>query len=443
VTAPFATPPDGPLPEGVPPEEALAVVPAQPPVSRALRAISALRQRNFRLFWSGQLVSVMGSWMQTIGQAWLVLELTHNAFQLGVVGALQWLPVLLFSVVAGVFADHWPKRRVLLITQSAAMIQALVLWALVVTGTVQLWHVYVLALLLGFNNCLDQPARLGFVVEMAGRDDLPNAIALNSSLTNLARIVGPAIGGVLIAASGVALLFLLNAVSFLAVIVALLLIDVRLLHGREDQRTVDEARQNTWQRLREGLSYVQRTTSVALVIVVVGIVLLFGSNFNVVLPLFATVVLHAGAPGFGFLSAAFGLGSLLASLWLAWNSGRPASRGVLIGATLFCLVEATFALSRWFPLSLALLACVGFAENAFVTLGVTAVQLETPDRLQGRVMGVTVLFLDGSVPPGYLLMGWLSSQFGAPDAVLMGAGLGLLVVGGGWMWRWSAKTRGP
>src|SRR5258706_15478338 len=214
-----------PVSEDVP-EQRQAASPAIAPTPARiglLRTVAALRHRKYRLYWFGQLVSLMGSSMQTIGQAWLVLLLTPNAFQLGLVGALQFLPVLLFSVFGGVFADRWPKRRVLLVTQSAAMLQAILLWALTASGTVQLWQIYLLAMLLGLTSSLDMPARSAFVVELVGREDLPNAVALNSTLLNLARIWGPGLGGVLIAAGGVTTLFLLNALSFLAVIVGLAL----------------------------------------------------------------------------------------------------------------------------------------------------------------------------------------------------------------------------
>src|SRR5262249_33105932 len=181
--------------------------------------VAALRNRNYRLYWSGQLISLMGTFMQSIGQAWLVLNVTHSAVQLGLVGALQFLPVLLFSVFGGVFADRWPKRIILLVTDSAAMLQSGVLWALTASATVHLWHVNILALLLGITSSLDQPTRSAFVIELVGREDLPNAVALNSALSNLARIVGPGLGGVLIATRGVAALFLVNTLSFLAVLV--------------------------------------------------------------------------------------------------------------------------------------------------------------------------------------------------------------------------------
>lgn len=404
-----------------------------------LRAFTSLRQRNFRLFWSGQIISLMGTSMQIIGQAWLVLELTHSAWQLGLVGALQALPVLLFSIFGGVFVDRWPKRRVLLATQSAAMIQALLLWALIATGTVQLWHIYVLALLLGLTNSLYLPASRAFVVEMVGREDLPNAVALNFSFSTLARIVGPGMAGIIIAASGVTTLFLLNALSFLPAMVSLALIKSHELHAQALQHRSVGERQNTWQSLREGVEYVWKTPAVLLVVLVVGLVLLFGSNFNVVLPLFATNVLHVGATGFGFLSAAIGIGSLCSALWLAWSNSAPTIRRVLIGMLLFGVLEAVFAVSHIYLLSLVLIASVGFTETAFAAQAMTTLQTVPPDHLRGRVISVQVLFFDGSLPLGYLLMGWLSGLCGAPIAMLIGALLSLLVAGAGWIWRKPAE----
>src|SRR6266853_1687148 len=212
--------------------EAAPTIPKEQQAKGLLRAFLALRHRNFRLFWFGQLISLTGTWMQTIGQAWLVLELTHSAWLLGVVGALQFLPVMLFSLFGGVLADRLPKRKVLLFTQSFAMVQATILWILVATGHVQIWEVLVLASLLGLTNSIDMPTRQAFVVEMVGREDLPNAIALNSSLFNMARVVGPGLGGLIIALLGVAPLFLLNAISFIAVIIGLALIRMNELYAQ-------------------------------------------------------------------------------------------------------------------------------------------------------------------------------------------------------------------
>src|SRR5260370_5978003 len=197
-------------------QETPAIIPPKSPGKGLLRAFTSLGQRNYRLFWFGQMISLIGSYMQTIGQAWLVLELTHSAWQLGLVGALQSLPVLLFSLFGGAFADRWPKRRILLVTQAAAMIQALLLWTLIATGTIQLWHLYVLAMLLGLTNSLDHPTRQAFVIELVGREDLPNAVALNASLSQMTRVVGPGMAGVIIAPTSVDIVFLLNALRFFA-----------------------------------------------------------------------------------------------------------------------------------------------------------------------------------------------------------------------------------
>lgn len=404
-----------------------------------LRAFLALRHRNYRLFWFGQMISLIGTWMQTTGQAWLVLELTHSPWQLGLVGALQFLPVLLFSVFGGVFADRWPKRRVLLSTQSAAMLQAFLLWLLIVTGTIQIWQIYILALMLGLTNSLDMPTRQAFVVEMVGREDLPNAVALNSSLFNLARIVGPGLGGIIIAVSGVTMLFLLNALSFIAVLVGLAMIDVGQLRAQPGRHTGPGVRPKTLQSLREGLAYVWRTPSVRLVILVVGLISLFGINFNVVLPLFATDVLHSGAVGFGFLSSAFGCGALASALWLAWGNNRPNIRRLLTGALVFCCLLAIFAVSPLYSLSLALIASVGFSQVAFTALANTTLQTVAPDHLRGRVMSVYMLFFAGSVPLGNLLVGWLSGLVGASIGLFICAMLSLAVAVMAWAWRKPAE----
>lgn len=380
------------------------------------------------------MVSSIGTYMQSIGQAWLVLDRTHSALQLGVVGALQYLGVLFFALFGGVVADRWPKRRILLFTQSAAMLQALLLWALVATNTIQIWHLYVLAALLGLTSSLDAPARQAFVVELVGREEVSNAVALNSSLGNFARVVGPGLGGVIIAARGEASLFLLNGLSFLAMLAGLALIDSRALHAQAPRQTGEGESLTTWQRLREGMRYISNTPTIALLIVVPGLALLFGSNFNVVLPLVATQVLDIGARGFGFLSAAFSVGALIAALLIAWGGRRPTIGWALFSALAFAVLEALFALSHSYPLSLALIASVGFMENSFATLSVVILQTVTPDHLRARVMSVCILFFDGSVPLGYTLTGWLADARGVSIALLICALLTLMVVAGGWLW---------
>jgi MFS family permease len=410
-------------------------------VSGLLRTFIALRHRNYRLFWFGQLISLIGTWMQSIGQAWLVLELTHSAWLLGVVGALQFLPVMLLSLFGGVLADRFPKRRVLIFTQSFAMVQAVVLWILVASGHIQVWEVLVLALLLGFTNSFDMPTRQAFVVEMVGRDDLPNAIALNSSIFNMARVIGPGLGGLIIALVGIAPLFFLNAISFVPVIIGLALIRMSELHAlaHHSTRSGVTIKQSTFQSLREGLEYVVHTPSVLLIIAVIGIISLFGINFNVILPLFATDVLNSGAAGFGFLSAAFGLGALISALWLAWGNRKPSVKYVLVAALIFSVLEILFAFSHLYILSLVLIATVGFAMIAFSANANTALQTVSPDHLRGRVMSVYMVVFAGSIPFGNLLTGGLAHIYGASIALLVGGVLSLITAIVGWMLRSPAE----
>src|SRR6266700_2502596 len=384
--------------------EAAPTIPKEQQAKGLLRAFLALRHRNFRLFWSGQLISLTGTWMQTIGQAWLVLELTHSAWLLGVVGALQFLPVMLLALFGGVLADRLPKRTVLLFTQSSAMSQA-------------------------------------FVVEMVGREDLPNAVALNSSLFNIARIVGPSLGGLIIAGLGVAPLFLLNAISFIPVIIGIALIDMKQLHAlvKHSDLVKDAPGKGTLQSLREGLAYVAHTPSILLIIAVVGVVSLFGINFNVVLPLFATDVLHVGPLGFGFISSTFGLGSLISALWLAWSNHKPSIHYLLLSGFAFCILEGAFAISHLYALSLILIAGVGIAQIAFAATANTALQTVAPDHLRGRVMSVYMLVFAGSVPFGNLFTGGLAHILGAPIALFMGASLSMIAVLAGWALRKPAE----
>lgn len=403
-----------------------------------LRTFSALRHRNYRLFFFGQMISQIGTWMQTTAQAWLVLELTHSAWLLGLVGVLQYLPVMVFSLFGGVLADRMPKRTLLLVTQSIALVQAAVMWILVITGTVQIWHIMLLAALLGVSNALDSPTRQSFVGEMVGREDLSNAIALNSSLVNMARVLGPGLGGVLIALLGVAPLFLLNAISFIAVIIGLFMIDSRTLHSLPSRRTNDK-KISTAQSLREGLVYVWHMPTVLLVTGVVGVIALFGINFNVTLPLFATDVFHTGSLGFGFISAAYGLGALFSALWVAWGNRKPSIRFLLIAAFAFSVLEIAFALSPFYLLSFPLLAGVGFAQVVMIATANTTIQTVTPNALRGRVISVFLLVYAGGMPLGNLLAGGLTTLFGAPTAFLIGAIPCLVAAIVSWMVRKPAE----
>src|SRR5260370_9875484 len=293
------------------------------------------------------------------------------------------------------------------------MEQATILWIVVATGHVQIWEVLVLASLLGLTNSIDMPTRQAFVVEMAGREDLPNAIALNSSLFNMARVVGPGLGCLIIALLGVAPLFLLNAISFIAVIIGLALIRMNELYALAKHSTsrAEISKQSTLQSLREGLAYVARTPSVLLVIAVIGVISLFGINFNVVLPLFATDVLHSGALGFGFLSAAFGLGSLFSALWLAWGNRRPSIQHLLTGALASIVLEIFLSISHVYVLCLILISAVGFAHIVLSSTANTTLQTVTPDYLRGRVMSVYMVVFAWIVPLGNLFTGCMARLY--------------------------------
>ena len=273
---------------------------------------------------------------------------------------------------------------------------------------------------------------------MVGREDMPNAIALNSSLVNMARVLGPGLGGLLIAWIGIAPLFLLNAISFIAVIIGLVMIDQRKLHALPT-RSMDDQKLSTFQSLREGLFYVWHMPTVLLVIGVVGVIALFGINFNVMLPLFATDVFHAGLVGYGFISAAYGLGALFSALWVAWGNRKPSIRSLLIAAFAFSVLEIAFALSHFYILSFPLLVGVGFAQIVMTATANTTIQMVTPNSLRGRVISVYLLVYSGGMPLGNLLAGGLTTLFGAPIAFLIGGILSLIAAIVGWMMRKPAE----
>jgi MFS family permease len=392
------------------------------------RAFRALRHYNFRLFWFGQLISLIGTWMQSIGQAWLVLELSHNnALLLGIVGALQFLPVLILSLLGGVIADRWPKRRLLLATQSSAMLLAFLLFALTATHLVQIWEIFVLATLLGTVNALDMPTRQSFVVEMVGREDVLNAVALNSSLFNTARIIGPGIGGILIGWLGVAPLFLLNGISFIAVIIGL-----ALMHTDELLPVAPVKRGGGWRssftQLGEGLRYIRQNAVMLSIVLLVAAVGTFALNLNVILPLFAADVLKVGASGYGMMSAVTGFGSLLAALVIAAVGRKPRMSILLISGTALAACEVGFALSRFYPLSLLLLAGIGFATISFSATANTALQTGSPDHLRGRIMGMYVVVFAGTTPIGNLFTGGLASWWGPSFSLITGAAITALTV---------------
>jgi MFS family permease len=414
------------------------------PSARAIRAFagwSALRHRNYRLFFGGQLISLIGTWMQSVAQAWLVLNLTGEAWVLGLVAAAQFTPVLILGLFGGLIADAAPKRRILIATQTGAMLLAFALWLLTAAGVVQVWHVVVLALGLGVVNSFDMPTRQAFSVEMVGRRDVGNAVALNSAMFNGARIIGPAVGGLSIGAFGISTAFLLNGLSFLAVIAGLLLMREGELHSPPRI-----ARPSTvggvFANLAEGLRYVRRTHTVLLATTVVGLVSTFGMNFTVLIPPLAAEVLHADAAGFGFLMAAMGVGSLVAALGIAF-SGRTGPRVIGAGALVLGVSEVVLGGSHLFWLSIVAMFVGGLGAIAMAATANTVIQLTVPDQLRGRVMSVYTTVFAGSTPFGGLAMGALASGFGVAVALAVGGWISAAIGVAGLVWINRIRQRPP
>jgi MFS family permease len=399
----------------------------------------ALRHRNYRLFFGGQLVSLVGTWMQSVAQSWLVLQLTHDPFMLGVVAAAQFVPVMVFGLFGGLVADQWPKRRTLMVTQTSAMVLAFVLFGLTATHTVQVWHILVLAVLLGVTNAVDMPTRQAFAVEMVGKDDIANAVALNSAIFNGARVVGPAVAGLAIAAFDISIAFLVNGLSFLAVIVAYSLMrheDLRMPPRMDRPKTFRAVVDN----LAEGLRYVRRTELVLLPTVVIFLVATFGMNFTVLVPALTEGVLHSDAAGYGFLMAASGVGSLVAALGIAF-SGRNRPLAIGLGTIALGVASVVIGASSSFALTMLAMLVVGLGGISMAATANTTIQLTVPDGLRGRVMSVYTTVFAGSAPIGGLLMGFIASRFGVGEAFLVGGVICTLVGIGAIAWLRRIKAR--
>jgi MFS family permease len=378
----------------------------------------ALRHRNFRLFWSGQLVSVVGTWMQSLAQGWLMHRLTGSAWMLGVLGFAQFVPVTALSLWAGVIADHVDKRRMIIITQSLAALQALTLAAIVSAGIVQPWMVLALAFVFGSINAFDLPARQSFLVEMVGKEDLPNAIALNSAAFNTARVLGPALAGVLLAVAGEAACFWINAASYLVVIAMLLRMDL----PRRAREAVMRG------SLLEGVGYVLATPPIRNLLSLLGIMAGLGFQYMTLLPVYARTILNAGPRAFGLMVSAFGLGSLVSAIVLTRRHDRwRLRRNLLLALGTASAGMGAFAWSRWLPLTLAMGFASGFGLILYVATTNVLLQLSVQDRFRGRVMSLYTFMFVGTAPAGSLLAGWIAQRFGAPVATSLCA----LVLAGG------------
>jgi MFS family permease len=389
-------------------------------VTAGFRAtFSSLRIRNYRLFAAGQVVSNTGTWMQRVAQDWLVLSLSHNSGSaLGITTALQFLPMLLFGLYGGVLADRYPKRQLLIGAQIAMGVFALVLGILDLTGAVALWHVYALAFALGLAAVIDTPTRQAFVTEMVGPDEVPNAVSLNSATFNSARIIGPAIAGVMISAVGTGWVFIGNAVSFGAVIAGLM-----LMRDRDLQRAARVARSPG--QLRDGLAYLRRHEELFVPIILVGVVGTFGLNFQITTALMAKSVFHRQAVAFALLSTMFAIGALIGALVSA-RRGAPRLRLVFAAALVFGMLEIAVGLMPTYATFAALLVPTGAAVLTFTTAANSTLQIGADPLMRGRVMAVYVLVFLGGTPLGAPIVGWLAEVAGPRVSIVAGGAVSAL-----------------
>jgi MFS family permease len=380
----------------------------------------AFRHRDYQLFYAGQLISLTGTWIQMVAESWLVFRLTGSSTLLGMSAFAAQIPVFLFASIGGTVADRFDRHRIIVVTQTVSMVLAFILAALTLTDVVRVWHVFVLAACLGIVNAFDIPARQVFVVDLVGREDLVNAIALNSSLVNGARVLGPSIAGLTVAAVGEGWCFLLNGLSYVAVLWSLLMMRVPKATRTREQRS---ARRDAI----EGFRFVIRTTPVRALLLLLGIVSFAGMPYAVLMPIFAESILHGGARGLGILMGASGLGALAGTLTLATRSGvRGLGRWVVSGAAAFGVALVLFSLSRNFWLSALLLVPAGAAMMVQMASSNTLIQAMVPDALRGRVMAVYSMMFMGMAPFGSLFAGAVAERIGAPKTIAIG---GLVCIG--------------
>ncbi len=392
------------------------------------KTFTALRHRNYRLFFAGQLTSLVGTWMQNVAQSWLVYQLTGSPLYLGIVSFASAVPVLFLSLWAGLIIDRVPKRKLLIVTQSSMLALAFILSADVFFGWVQPWHIVILSFLLGVANTFDAPARQAFVVDMVAREDLQNAIGLNSAIFQMARIIGPTIAGITLAFVGAAWCFFLNGVSFIAVIVGLWLMQV--------PPTI-AARKGTSQlaQIRQGLGFIRHNQAVLTLLGMVAVANIFAFGYSALMPAFAQDVLNSGPTGLGLLSAAVGVGALIGALTVA-SLDQFQHKGMLLtlGNLFFPAMVLLFATSRNFPLSMLCLVGVGLGFMVQNAMTNTLIQLAVPDELRGRVMSVYMLVFQGFFPLGSLMAGTIAEHFGIPIGAAFG-GTVALIAGLIWLWR--------
>jgi MFS family permease len=397
----------------------------------------ALRHRNFQLFFSGQLISLVGTWMQSVAQSWLVYKLTGSGLLLGAVGFASQIPVFLVAPIGGIIADRANRKHVVIATQTASMLLAFVLAVLTLSGKIQVWHIFVLASLLGVVNAFDIPGRQSFLVDMVGKEDLMNAIALNSSMFNGARVIGPAVAGILVAKLGEGWCFFVNAVSYIAVIIGLLMMDVHA-PAKASKHTP------ALEHIIEGFQFVSRTAPIRALLLLLGLVSITGMPYVVLMPIFADRILRSGGQGLasllgstdlgamrlGILMGATGVGAMLGALTLAMRSGvKGLGRWITVCCAGFGLSLTLFAFSKSFWLSVVLLLPAGYFIMLQMACSNTLIQVMVPDALRGRAMAVYSMMFMGMAPIGALLGGALADRLGAPTTVAIG---GLASLAGAW-----------
>ena len=381
--------------------------------SRLPATFRALRHRNFQLFFAGQIISLTGTWMQTVAQSWLVYRLTGSVVLLGMIGFASQFPVFLLTPFGGAVADRYNRHRILLLTQSIAMCLALILAFLTLTGRVEIWHLFVVASGFGIANAFDIPTRQAFAVDMVGKEDLINAIALNSSMFNGARIVGPAIAGIVVAAVGEGWCFFGNAVSYIGVLSGLLMMRITPV--------VRPRTGSTFSNIAEGFGYVIRTKPVLALLLLLGVVSLMGMPYAVLMPIFADQILGGGSSTLGFLMGASGIGALSAALVMASRKHVfGLGRWIVLACGGFGISLILFSLSRNFWLSALILIPVGYGMMTQMSSSNTLIQAMIPDELRGRVMSVYSMMFMGLAPLGSLLAGTLAGMIGAPETVALG-----------------------
>jgi MFS family permease len=382
--------------------------------------LRALRHRNFQLFFSGQLISLIGTWMDNIAEAWLVYRLTGSSLLLGTVAFAGQIPVFLLAPIGGMVADRWNRHRVVIATQAISMVLAGILAVLTLSHRITVWEVVVLAALMGAVNAFDIPARQAFLVDMVGREDLMNAIALNSSMFNGARVIGPSIAGILVASIGEGWCFAANSISYIAVIIGLLLMHVN--RAPAEVRLV-----SPFEHIVEGFRFVWNTGPIRALLLLLGLVSLAAMPYSVLMPIFAAKILHGNARTLGVLMGATGVGALGGALTLATRSGvKGLGRWVAVACASFGTSLILFSLSRWYVLSVVLLVPVGFAMMVQMASSNTLIQAMVPDRLRGRAMAVYSMMFMGMAPMGALLSGWSAEHIGAQWTLVIG-GVGAIV----------------